>query len=143
VRPSARWSSCLILLELCVACDHPILVSKDFQKDADALDSKPAGKSQQDDDDDGGLADLLQKMGVNEAIKRCDVCRTEYVVVCFGPSSKLSHIRPGLTMPMCLAQRSGAKIVTFKLPLKNVVNQAVWVRASLLHRLKSARYWSS
>ncbi|KAF8470373.1 SNF2 family N-terminal domain-containing protein [Gautieria morchelliformis] len=67
----------VLLLRLRQACDHPILVSKDFQTDADALDSKPAGKSQQDDDDDDGLADLLQKMDVNEAIKRCDVCRTE------------------------------------------------------------------
>lgn len=65
-------------VEVCTACNHPVLVSKDFHKDADALDSKPAGESQENDEDDGGLADLLQNMGVNEKVKRCDVCRSEY-----------------------------------------------------------------
>lgn len=67
-------SSCMSL----AACNHPILVSKDFQKDADALDSKPIGQSQQD-DDDGGLADIFQKMGIDDAARRCDVCQIEYV----------------------------------------------------------------
>jgi hypothetical protein len=66
------------VFQLRIACNHPILVSKDFQKDVDALESKPApkGKHADDDNEDDGLADLFQKMGVN-AVTRCDVCQTE------------------------------------------------------------------
>jgi len=61
-----------------IACNHPILVSKDFQEDADALELKPADKRKpaDDDSDDDGLADLFQKMGV-KTVKLCNVCQTE------------------------------------------------------------------
>jgi hypothetical protein len=61
-----------------IACNHPCLVSKDFQKDADALESTPGKKAADGDDEDGDeLADVFSKLGVNAVIKRCDVCQTE------------------------------------------------------------------
>ena len=57
-----------------LACDHPSLVSKDFQKDADAVESKPAKK---DDEEDDELADLFQKMGVDKRVMACAICQAE------------------------------------------------------------------
>ncbi|CAE6481662.1 unnamed protein product [Rhizoctonia solani] len=64
----------LLLLRLRQACDHPSLVSKDFQKDLDAVESRPAKK---DDDEDDELADLFQKMGVDKRVLTCAICQTE------------------------------------------------------------------
>ncbi|KAF8607218.1 hypothetical protein BDV93DRAFT_435751 [Ceratobasidium sp. AG-I] len=64
----------LLLLRLRQACDHPSLVSKDFQKDADAVESKPAKK---DDEEDDELADLFQKMGVEKRVMACAICQAE------------------------------------------------------------------
>ncbi|KAG9074684.1 hypothetical protein FS749_013731 [Ceratobasidium sp. UAMH 11750] len=64
----------LLLLRLRQACDHPSLVSKDFQKDVDAVESKPAKKDDEEDDD---LADLFQKMGVDKRITTCAICQAE------------------------------------------------------------------
>ncbi|KAG8736436.1 hypothetical protein FRC10_009318 [Ceratobasidium sp. 414] len=64
----------LLLLRLRQACDHPSLVSKDFQKDVDAVESKPA---QKDDEEDNDLADLFQKMGVDKRITACAICQAE------------------------------------------------------------------
>ncbi|ELU39517.1 SNF2 family DNA-dependent ATPase [Rhizoctonia solani AG-1 IA] len=55
-------------------CDHPSLVSKDFQKDIDAVESKPAKK---DDEEEDELADLFQKMGVDKRALTCTICQTE------------------------------------------------------------------
>lgn len=50
-------------------------MSKDFQKDKDALESKPTGGSAADDDDEGEvLAGLFSGLDI---VKRCDVCQTE------------------------------------------------------------------
>lgn len=57
-----------------LACDHPSLVSKDFQKDAEGVESKPAKKDEDDDDD---LADLFQKMGVDKHTATCTICQTQ------------------------------------------------------------------
>ncbi|KAF8752293.1 SNF2 family N-terminal domain [Rhizoctonia solani] len=64
----------LLLLRLRQACDHPSLVSKDFQKDIDAVESKPAKK---DDEEEDELADLFQKMGVDKRALTCTICQTE------------------------------------------------------------------
>ncbi|KAF8667470.1 SNF2 family N-terminal domain [Rhizoctonia solani] len=65
----------LLLLRLRqVACDHPSLVSKDFQKDIDAVESKPAKK---DDEEEDELADLFQKMEVDKRALTCTICQTE------------------------------------------------------------------
>ncbi|KAH7337757.1 SNF2 family N-terminal domain-containing protein [Rhizoctonia solani] len=64
----------LLLLRLRQACDHPSLVSKDFQKDLDAVESRPAKK---DDEEDDELADLFQKMGVDKRVLTCAICQTE------------------------------------------------------------------
>ncbi|KAF8513714.1 SNF2 family N-terminal domain-containing protein [Hysterangium stoloniferum] len=68
----------VLLLRLRQACNHPSLVSKDFGKDVDALESGSAKKPADDDDDDeDALADMFSKLGVDAVIKRCDVCQTE------------------------------------------------------------------
>ncbi|CCO36820.1 putative ATP-dependent helicase C582.10c [Rhizoctonia solani AG-1 IB] len=64
----------LLLLRLRQACDHPSLVSKDFQKDLEAVESRPAKK---DDEEEDELADLFQKMGVDKRVLTCTICQTE------------------------------------------------------------------
>ncbi|QRV98846.1 SNF2 family amino-terminal protein [Ceratobasidium sp. AG-Ba] len=64
----------LLLLRLRQACDHPSLVSKDFQKDVDAVESRPAKK---DDEEDDELADLFQKMGVEKRNVACAICQVQ------------------------------------------------------------------
>ncbi|CAE6486307.1 unnamed protein product [Rhizoctonia solani] len=66
----------LLLLRLRQACDHPSLVSKDFQKDADAVESRPAKKDDEEEEEDA-LADLFQKMGVEKRTLNCAICQTE------------------------------------------------------------------
>ncbi|KAL5639611.1 hypothetical protein ACGC1H_006279 [Rhizoctonia solani] len=68
----------LLLLRLRQACDHPSLVSKDFQKDADAVESRPAKKDDEEEED--ALADLFQKMGVDKRVLTCAICQTELPV---------------------------------------------------------------
>jgi len=60
-----------LLLRLRQACNHPILVSKDFAIDAEAIESSPATK-----DDDAGLADALAGLTVT-ARGTCQVCMVE------------------------------------------------------------------
>ncbi|KAF8748054.1 SNF2 family N-terminal domain [Rhizoctonia solani] len=48
--------------------------TKDFQKDIDAVESKPAKK---DDEEEDELADLFQKMGVDKRALTCTICQTE------------------------------------------------------------------
>ncbi|CAE6538065.1 unnamed protein product [Rhizoctonia solani] len=64
----------LLLLRLRQACDHPSLVSKDFQKDLEAVESRPVKK---DDEEDDELADLFQKMGVDKRVRTCAICQIE------------------------------------------------------------------
>ncbi|KAF9511453.1 hypothetical protein BS47DRAFT_1373028 [Hydnum rufescens UP504] len=69
----------VLLLRLRQACDHPALVSKDFTKDADAIESK-VPQSQEDDDDKNvdELAGLMGSMGLSRELdKKCDICQTE------------------------------------------------------------------
>jgi hypothetical protein len=53
-------------------------VSKDFTKDADAIESK-LPQSQEDDDDKNvdELAGLMGSMGLSREFDKCDICQTE------------------------------------------------------------------
>lgn len=57
------------------ACNHPILVAKDYKNDMDAVDPKGVAKGQDDKDADGDdLATAFGQMGVT---RKCQMCTTE------------------------------------------------------------------
>ncbi len=58
-----------------LACNHPSLVSKDYNTDREAIESRPAPK---DDDEDEELTTMFQQLGVSKG-KKCQVCQVEYV----------------------------------------------------------------
>ena len=58
-----------------VACNHPSLVSKDYNKDREAIESRPAPK---DGDEDDELTTMFQELGVSKG-KKCQLCQDEYV----------------------------------------------------------------
>lgn len=70
------------LIEILLACDHPALLSKDFTKDLDALDSKPQAPPGDDDEDEkkevDELAGLLGGLGIAKS-NQCTICMSEYV----------------------------------------------------------------
>ena len=59
----------------CKACNHPILVAKDYKKDMDAVDPKAVAKGQDDKDADGD--DLATAFGQMGFIRKCQMCTTE------------------------------------------------------------------
>ncbi|EJD52040.1 hypothetical protein AURDEDRAFT_98801 [Auricularia subglabra TFB-10046 SS5] len=63
----------VMLLRLRQACDHPSLVSKDYRKDADALDASSSQKEGKDDAD--ALADMFGGLSVAKA--KCTICQIE------------------------------------------------------------------
>ncbi|SJL10479.1 uncharacterized protein ARMOST_13865 [Armillaria ostoyae] len=76
-KPSSYISVLLLLLRLRQACNHPVLVSKDFKNDADAIDPKQAKgtESQSQDSVDGD--DLAAAFGQLNVIRKCRVCTNE------------------------------------------------------------------
>ena len=60
---------------VCVACNHPSLVSKDYNTDREAIESRPAPK---DGDEDEDLATMFQELGVSKG-KKCQLCQDESV----------------------------------------------------------------
>jgi SNF2 family DNA or RNA helicase len=56
-----------------LACNHPVLVTKDYKKDSDAIEPKDAKNI---DDVDEDLANMFGALGVT---RKCQVCQTEYV----------------------------------------------------------------
>jgi SNF2 family DNA or RNA helicase len=65
------------------ACNHPSLVSKDYNTDREAIESRPAPKDDQEDED---LTTMFQQLVVSKG-KKCQLCQDEYislVVSCFG-----------------------------------------------------------
>ncbi|KAJ4489981.1 SNF2 family DNA-dependent ATPase [Lentinula aciculospora] len=60
----------LLLLRLRQACNHPILVSKDYKEDLDAVDSKEAKKGSADVDGD----DLIAAFDQLNVSKKCKMC---------------------------------------------------------------------
>ncbi|KAF8804390.1 hypothetical protein BYT27DRAFT_7143491 [Phlegmacium glaucopus] len=72
---SSYISVLLLLLRLRQACNHPILVAKDYKNDLDAVDPKAVAKGQDDKDADGDdLAAAFGQMGVT---RKCQMCTTE------------------------------------------------------------------
>lgn len=68
----------LLLLRLRQACDHPALISKDFTKDVDAIESKPPpsqGDDEEDKQDVDELANIMGSMAL--AARTCNICQTE------------------------------------------------------------------
>lgn len=65
----------VLWLLFCKACNHPILVAKDYKKDLDAVDPKAVAKGQDVNDADGDdLATAFGQMGVT---RKCQMCTTE------------------------------------------------------------------
>ncbi|KAH7871361.1 SNF2 family N-terminal domain-containing protein [Lentinula edodes] len=63
----------LLLLRLRQACNHPILVSKDYKEDLDAVDSKAAKKGSPDVDGD----DLIAAFDQLNVSKKCKMCTAD------------------------------------------------------------------
>ncbi|KAF8635554.1 hypothetical protein AX15_000207 [Amanita polypyramis BW_CC] len=72
---SAYMSVLLLLLRLRQSCDHPALVTKDFNKDIDAIDPKSVKKGLS--DKDGDADDLVAAFDQLGVTKKCQVCMTE------------------------------------------------------------------
>ncbi|KAF8065081.1 SNF2 family DNA-dependent ATPase [Lyophyllum atratum] len=70
----------LLLLRLRQACNHPILVAQDYQKDTDAL--EPKAKKSVDEPDADDLVGAFAQLGVT---RKCQVCTTE-----LGPDNTAS-----------------------------------------------------
>ncbi|RXW23200.1 hypothetical protein EST38_g2656 [Candolleomyces aberdarensis] len=73
---SNYMSVLLLLLRLRQACNHPLLVSKDFKKDAEAIESTPA-KSAEDPQDD----DLIAAFGQLGVSRKCQMFLTLVILV--------------------------------------------------------------
>ena len=58
-----------------LACNHPSLVSKDYNTDREAIESRPAPK---DGDEDEELTTMFQELGVSKG-KKCQLCQDEYI----------------------------------------------------------------
>ncbi|KAH9064612.1 SNF2 family N-terminal domain-containing protein [Lactarius vividus] len=63
----------VLLLRLRQACNHPSLVSKDYNTDREAIESRPAPK---DGDEDEELTTMFQELGVSKG-KKCQLCQDE------------------------------------------------------------------
>lgn len=75
-----------------LACNHPILVSKDYKQDAEALEPKAAKKDIASGDVDAD--DLAMALGqLSVTARKCQVCTTEYALL--TPAVRIS------TDPFC------------------------------------------
>ncbi|KAH9974278.1 SNF2 family N-terminal domain-containing protein [Lactifluus volemus] len=63
----------VLLLRLRQACNHPSLVTKDYNVDREAIESRPAPK---DDHEDEELTTMFQQLGVSKG-KKCQLCQDE------------------------------------------------------------------
>ncbi|KAF9541344.1 hypothetical protein CPC08DRAFT_650606, partial [Agrocybe pediades] len=66
----------LLLLRLRQACNHPILVSKDYKKDSEALEPKSVEKGKDDNEADAD-DDLIAAFGQLGVTKKCQMCTIE------------------------------------------------------------------
>ncbi|KAJ7594372.1 SNF2 family DNA-dependent ATPase [Mycena floridula] len=71
----AYISVLLLLLRLRQACNHPVLVSKDYKQDAEAVEPKSAKKDQTGDIDADDLAAVMGQLSM--AVRKCQVCTTD------------------------------------------------------------------
>jgi hypothetical protein len=69
------------------ACNHPSLVSKDYNTDREAIESRPAPKDDQEDEE---LTTMFKQLGVSKG-KKCQLCQDEYI------SLVISHFERLLT----------------------------------------------
>ncbi|KAI9513461.1 SNF2 family N-terminal domain-containing protein [Russula earlei] len=63
----------VLLLRLRQACNHPSLVTKDYNTDREAIESRPAPKDDQEDEE---LNTMFQQLGVSKG-KKCQLCQDE------------------------------------------------------------------
>jgi hypothetical protein len=66
------------------ACNHPMLISKDYQDDSEALEPTAAKTNDDDEDDADDLAGVFGRLNVKTMT--CQVCLAEYVSnkpICF------------------------------------------------------------
>jgi len=71
------------------ACNHPSLVTKDYNADREAIESRPAPKDGQEDEE---LNVMFQQLGVSKG-KKCHLCQDEYVLWLFSHSECLLTAR--------------------------------------------------
>ena len=57
------------------ACNHPSLVSKNYNTDREAIDTRPAPKDDQEDEE---LTTMFQQLVVSKD-KKCQLCQDEYI----------------------------------------------------------------
>ncbi|PFH51167.1 hypothetical protein AMATHDRAFT_85310 [Amanita thiersii Skay4041] len=74
---SAYMSVLLLLLRLRQACNHPVLVTKDFKKDVEAVNPKSVNKGET--DKDGDADDLVAAFNQLGVTRKCQFCTTELV----------------------------------------------------------------
>ena len=58
------------------ACNHPSLVSKDYNADREAIESRPNPKDDQEDEE---LTTMFQQLVVSKG-KKCQLCQDEYIL---------------------------------------------------------------
>ncbi len=58
------------------ACNHPSLVSKDYNADREAIESRPTSKDDQEDEE---LTTMFQQLVVSKG-KKCQLCQDEYIL---------------------------------------------------------------
>ncbi|KAI0299413.1 SNF2 family N-terminal domain-containing protein [Multifurca ochricompacta] len=63
----------VLLLRLRQACNHPSLVSKDYNTDREAIESRPAPKDENEDEE---LTAMFRQLGVSNG-KKCQLCQDE------------------------------------------------------------------
>jgi SNF2 family DNA or RNA helicase len=67
------------------ACNHPSLVSKDYNTDREAIESRPAPKDDQEDEE---LTTMFQQLVVSKG-KKCQLCQDEYVSIVISRFGRL------------------------------------------------------
>jgi SNF2 family DNA or RNA helicase len=65
------------LIHIYIACDHPSLISKDFTKDQEAIDMRPATTKEDGEGSDDGADELAAMMGKISVTPKCDICQAE------------------------------------------------------------------
>ncbi|TFK29502.1 hypothetical protein FA15DRAFT_610100 [Coprinopsis marcescibilis] len=83
------FSVLLLLLRLRQACNHPLLVSKDYKKDVEAIESAPKTKEDEGEDADDLVA-AFNQMGVT---RKCHLCNVDIDDSSSGEGEWRNHCR--------------------------------------------------
>ncbi|KAF9011925.1 SNF2 family N-terminal domain-containing protein [Cyathus striatus] len=86
---SSYISVLLLLLRLRQACNHPLLVAKDYKKDMEAVDPKSAPKGGN--DKDGDADDLVAAFGQLGVTRKCQMCTIEITSATSGEGEWSNH----------------------------------------------------